>query len=361
MGTIYRTARIMAASMLCVASIALAGEPSPAPATDSEFLALPAFDLERMDGGGALRVGDSVVLRISGLAGIGGPTGAVTQPPKELRLQEAPGAESLTDQGWALLVEDGAPAQPGEFRIKATPLKVGKVTLPSLAVVRASGESESGPALARTHPLTVEVISAIKADDPKPDQPADMRPPVSLHYPWWALILSGLLLIALGAAGWVAYRRWRGKRPQAAPIKPVEPLRPEDEVALAALGALERGGPLTRGEFKAHYFKVSEILKTYIGARYRFDAAESTTREMISRLDEKRVLDDTRLDRLESLFEKMDLVKFTDHVPLPDEGQMITELAREFVRATRRPPEVVGPSLGGASPGKGLSMGGTMR
>jgi hypothetical protein len=358
-GALSRQLRVLLSASLFFAAFgamggrAVASEPSPVPSAEAEFLNLQAFDLERVDAAGPLQVGDSVVLRIRGLMAF--------EPVKELQLHEAPGAESLTDQGWAINAEDGAPAQPGEYRVRATPLKAGKVTLPSLAIARVKGESEAGPALARTNPLTLEVASAIKADDPKPDQPADMRPPVSLRFPWWALALAGLLLVALGAAVWVSYRRWRGKKPRPELVKPAEPPKPEDEVALAALAELERNGPLRRGEFKAHYFRVSEILKTYIGARYRFDAAESTTREMINQLEEMRVLDDARLDRLESLFEKMDLVKFTDHVPLPDEGQMITESAREFVHNTRRPPEIISPSPRGPNSGKGLSMGGTMR
>lgn len=337
--------RTVFAAAICVgASLSsgngsFAAEPNPA-SIDAEFLKLPAFDLERVDGAAQVQVGDSVILRMAGLA---------YERPKELRLQAPPGTESLTDQGWEIHIEVDTPTPPGEYRIRATPLKAGKITLPSLAIVRATAQEEgsSAPPLARTNPMTLEVASAIKPDDPKPGQPVDMRPPISLRFPWWALALAAAFMLALGITGFVAYRRWRGRTARPTPAKPVEPPKPEDEVALSALAELERNGPLRKGEFKAHYFKVSEILKNYIGARYRFDASESTTREMISQLEEKRVLEDSRLDRLETLFGKLDLVKFTDHVPLPDEGQMITELAREFVRATRRPPEIAGPSMGG--------------
>ena len=95
---------------------------------------------------------------------------------------------------------------------------------------------------------------------------------------------------------------------------------------------------MKRGEFKAHYFGISEILKTYLGERYRVDAVESTTREMIAALEERRSIGDPQLDRLESIFSKLDLVKFTDHIPLPDEGLKLLQSARELVMMTRRPP-----------------------
>jgi hypothetical protein len=327
-------------------------EPSPVP-LDLDFLNLRAFDLERVDGPAELKVGDSVVMRIAGLNGLSAAGAPIREPMKELKLVAPPGADSLTDQGWSVSIEDSAPAAPGELRIRVTPLKAGSLTLPSLAIVGASfeepgsgpgaGPDEKDPAnkpapLARTNPVTIQVSSAIQADDPKPDQPAELRPPVSLRFPWWVIALAGLIACGALVGGVIAYRRWRAKKPRAALARPAEPPKPEDEIALSALAELEKSGPLRRGEFKAHYFRVSEILKAYIGARYDFDASESTTREMIGRLEDSRSVEDARLDRLETLFEKLDLVKFTDHVPLPDEGGMVLESAREFVRGTRRPP-----------------------
>jgi hypothetical protein len=339
---------------LSLATAAPAAAPSPA-APDPAFSALPAFDLERIDGQAKVMVGDTIVLRIGGLTGLTAPSGPVRDPIRELRLEAPAGTENLTDQGWEVDVEDPGQVPAGELRVRATPLKAGQLTLPSLAIVRAAGDQDetagSGdgddakaprPALARTNPVTVQVESAIRPDDPKAGQPAEMLPPVSLPYPWWAVGAAAIALLALTAGGWLAYRRLKGNR-KAAPAKPAEPPKPEDEVALAALAQLERDGPLRRGEFKAHYFRVSEILKAYIGARYDFDASESTTREMIAQLEERKACDDARIDRLETLFGKMDLVKFTDHVPLPDEGPMLIEAARELVRATRRPPPVLAP------------------
>jgi hypothetical protein len=255
---------------------------------------------------------------------------------------------------------DGAtPVPSGEYRVKATPLKPGHFTLPSLAIKNAAGK-----ALARTNPFTLDVESAIRADDPKPEEPVDLRPPVSLRFPWWVLVLGGIVLALLLGGGIYAFYKYRARKAKPKPLAPAEPPKPEDEVALAAFADLERTGPLRRGEFKAHYFKVSEILKTYIGARYRFDAAESTTREMISLLEERRALSDQQIDKLESLFERLDLVKFTDHVPMPDEGLRLLGLARDFVMLTRRPPVITGPGPGQAarSPdGPGLKAGGAAR
>src|SRR6185437_16115559 len=116
---------------------------------------------------------------------------------------------------------------------------------------------------------------------------------------------------------------------------PAEPPKPEDEVALAAFAALEKSGVLAKGDFKKHYFRVSEILKTYVGARYGFDAPESTTQEMLQMLDRAMAAefatDATKLGSLIELFGQLDLVKFTDHVPAGSDSSRVVAIAREFV------------------------------
>jgi hypothetical protein len=316
---------------------------------DPGFLLLPAFDLDRIpqaDPSGVKskdapvadagpKVGSPVLLRVQGVNLPG-----IADPSKSLKLEVPPGTEDLTDQGWEVAaVPDNVPA--GEFWIKVVPLKAGSLTLPSLALKDASDK-----AVARTNPFTLTVPSSIRKDDPKPEQPEDMAPPVSLRFPWWLIAVGVLGVLMLLGGAIYGYLRWRKRVRPVALAKPAEPPRPEDEMAFAALAELERQGPLKRGEFKAHYFRLSEILKIYIGRRYRFDAAESTTRELIRSLEERGELGDQRLDRLETLFEKLDLVKFTDHVPLPDEGLRLLELTREFVQLTRRPPPAIVPEEG---------------
>jgi hypothetical protein len=99
---------------------------------------------------------------------------------------------------------------------------------------------------------------------------------------------------------------------------------------------LERQQLFQQLKFKAHYFGVSEILKCYVGARYGFDAPESTTGEMISVLIERKCLSDMSMGSLRSMFEKLDRVKFTDSIPEPDEATALLAQAKVFIRETRR-------------------------
>jgi hypothetical protein len=198
--------------------------------------------------------------------------------------------------------------------------------------------------VARTHPFTLEVTSAIKSTDPKPEQPESLEPPVGLQFPIWIagsiVLLGAVLLLGLvyGIFRWYQVRKLRiSQLPKV--------VQTEDEVALAKLNELEKQGLLKRGDYKSYYFKLSEILKSYVGARYQFDAPESTTAEMISLLEEHSAihgsLPDSGIDRLESLFNRLDLVKFTDFVPETEISVKLLGDAKEFILTTRRPPTIL--------------------
>ncbi len=333
---------------LIAVPFAIAEEPAVSSAAtpaapDSAFLALPAFDLERTgsEATRVVQVGDGLLIKIVGLK-----VGGVKDPAKDLKLVVTPGTDPLVEQGWDVgAFERG---ENDELRLHLSPLKSGVLTLPSLSIVgppEAHVEGFAPPAdskvgFARTNPWNLNVPSSIASDDPNAQKPEDAQPPVSLRFPWWiiaSLAVLGLLGIAVGA---YYFQRWYQKTP-VKPQAPAAPPQPEDEVALIALNELIEKGPLKQGNFKGHYFRLSEIAKAYLGARYRFDASESTTREVMLHLEGKGLLNDTQLDRLESLFDQLDLVKFTDHVPLPDEGVRLVGVVRDLVKETRRPPIIV--------------------
>lgn len=104
-----------------------------------------------------------------------------------------------------------------------------------------------------------------------------------------------------------------------------------------------------KGQFKKHYFRISEILKNYIGDRFGFDAPESTSREILALLKKQKVeglrSDEEEIERLERLFEKLDLVKFTDHSPVFGESAQVLDEARDFVMNTRRVKVVAQPEV----------------
>lgn len=340
-----------AASATSVEADTGSGGPAPAPSPsadglDTDFLLLPAYDLERIFPTPApsfrssspagepereVRVGD----RIPVLAkGIRLPPG-VRADAVGIKLPR--GDSPLVDQGWDILSPRGARGageNTADLSFTAVPLKPGDLTFPSLAVT----EPGSGRPIARTQPLHLRVESAIRKDDPHPREPVAPLPPENLAFPWWLVEI----VTALGAAAacGLAYLLWRWLRERRRARSADGPFQPlaEDQEALAGLLELEGSGALQSVDFKVLHHRVSEILKTYVGKRYGFDALDRTTREM---LEELARIGGTEAslsahDRLAGLFTRLDRVKFTDFRPAESEARALIEEARGFVRETRR-------------------------
>lgn len=344
-----------------LASTAMAADLGPIAAPVSAPLAtpiaapssLPQFETERIKGPQDVevpKVGDSILFKIKGAYFPGIQESSEKHPDGK--------QESLEDQGWAILANKSVPSSsrgsepavtpssaPGgiattvegspELTVTAIPLKAGKIIFPSFDVLDSTGK-----VVGKSAPVAIEVESAISPSDPKPDQPEDVQPPAGLQFPFWIVILAGIFgLITFVLLGYSLYRgvkeAIRRRR------KPEIPLT-EDEAALLELAKLQELGLLEKGEFKRHYFRVSEILKTYVGGRYQFDAPESTTGEMLETLRNGKSVasgvGEMVISNLSFLFEKLDRVKFTDHIPETEESSQILGKAKEFIVNTRRPP-----------------------
>ncbi len=276
-----------------------------------------------------IRVGD--ILRFRWIGEQKPPTSAVEIAPAEE-------GRSLSELGWEVYSH---PKDDATSAFSVIPIRPGEVELPALAVRDAEKR-----VLGVTRPVKMSVAPAASAEELSKKAP-DFLPPVAMRLPWsWIIALLAIGVILAGvvvAVLWRTSRKLR-KRP---PLKASEPSRarlPEDEEALRLLEMLEQQRLWAEQRFKPHYFGVSEALKKYIERRFGFDAAESTTREMLLGLSE-RGIDRERLGGLSSLFEKLDRVKFTDFVPEEQECSWILEEARGWIRATRQ----AAPKTGGVN------------
>ncbi len=285
----------------------------------------PSFAVERVEstqGPQVPQVGDGLQLRVMGIVLPG-----ISDPKAELKL-DIPSNVHLQEDGWEL---EFSP----HLDFVAVPLKPGNLTLPSLVLKNSEGKE-----VGRTQPLSIQIKSAIREDDPQPKQPVDLEPPVGVQFPLWIFISLGVLFVLFIVAISYWMFRWFQKRKRINQLLLVAQLK-EDEVAIRDLILLDELQMLKKGQFKTHYFRVSEILKAYVGERYRLDALESTTQEMISLLELRRDTGDSLIRTLEAFFNKLDRVKFTDHIPISDESNGLILEAKEFIVKTRRQPMVL--------------------
>ena len=88
-----------------------------------------------------------------------------------------------------------------------------------------------------------------------------------------------------------------------------------EEIAFDALRDLNRDAHLFRDNYKAYYFRLTHILKEYMGKIRHFPAAELTTEEIAANVKDDLDIDMVRLMR------KADTIKFADYRPTTAERE----------------------------------------
>lgn len=162
------------------------------------------------------------------------------------------------------------------------------------------------------------------------DELRDVKPPVDVTgtFAWWwlAAVLSAAL------AAWYLVRRYRSPAPPAA--APPAP----DVLALAALDAILARDLIGRGEVKAFYIELSDVVRTYLESRFQVRAPEMTTEEFLRSVRLSQRLSPNQQEALRGFMEQSDQVKFARRQAGAEEMRASFDLAKRFVQETREPP-----------------------
>lgn len=158
---------------------------------------------------------------------------------------------------------------------------------------------------------------------PKPPLPVLVR---SLLWLW---LLLGFFA-AVAAA--VALRFWRRRRRH--PLAQVVTVVEADDLALQRLAALKSEAPWTAGGGRAAIFRLSEIVRAYLGARLQFNALDLTSEEFLAELQRRRLMG-LDLPELTGEVRWEDLVKFAKLEPTAEECLRGVARAESLVRHTR--------------------------
>jgi hypothetical protein len=231
------------------------------------------------------------------------------------------------------------------FRVRLALYELGEHPLPELAFEVATPE---GRGRFRTRGPSVEGVSALPPDAQAQGAALkDLKPPEDVPVRSWRLLgwLAGGLL-ALGAA-YALWRLWRRPRPSAPAV--VAPALPLEERTLAALQALGAEGLPARGLHKEFYSRLTDVLRGYLGERYRFEARECTTGELVSVLHRLRA-GGLPLEPLRDFLEEADLVKFAKMQVDASACDAALAFGRRLVTATTPAPPAAPPPPGPAAP-----------
>ncbi len=148
-------------------------------------------------------------------------------------------------------------------------------------------------------------------------------------------VLWGLLALALLAAAAYALTRWlalRGKR-LGDLFRPAPPLPPH-VAAIRALEALHHQKLWQNNRHKLYYSGLTDILRTYIAARWEIGAMEMTSDEIIAAMRDVELPAKARMD-LQTILGDADLVKFAKATPEAEENEADYLKCYYFVEETK--------------------------
>jgi hypothetical protein len=229
---------------------------------------------------------------------------------------------------------DAAGRSTTTFRLELALFELGAHPVPTLVF------DIVGDGAARTASVVgppVEGLSSLPPDaESKGAELMDIKPNEDVPVRSWRLLWA-LLALAGVVAGALWLRRHFANRRLGAPPPPP---RPVTERTLEALAALREEGLLGRGLVREFHFRLSEILRGYLGERYRFEALECTSGELLAEVERLQPpgVDQTGLRRF---VDQSDVAKFARAEISRSACDWALDYAVALVNATRPLPPVV--------------------
>jgi len=110
---------------------------------------------------------------------------------------------------------------------------------------------------------------------------------------------------------------------------------PAHQQAFNELNALVSENLIEKGDIKAFYQKISDIIRRYIENRFSIKAPEQTTEEFLSGIQSHNDFDAAYKALLKNFLTHCDLVKFARHQPETEDIQNTFDSSKEFILGTK--------------------------
>ncbi|HZI03910.1 MAG TPA: hypothetical protein VEZ71_07810 [Archangium sp.] len=218
------------------------------------------------------------------------------------------------------------------FRLKLSAFNLGMMTLPAVPFIVST---EEGPRRFVAEPRTIEVGSTLPPDaESEGADLKDIQPPTEVAIRSWTLLWALLGVLAAAVVGFVAWRLFQKYRNR--PLAEVKPLLPLDVRTRQALDTLKSEDLPAKGKVKDFYFRLSEIIRGYLGERYGFDALECTSSELMQELRRKKPLQFPE-DGLMRFVSESDLVKYARAESTPESCREALAFGYELLDKTWPP------------------------
>jgi hypothetical protein len=175
----------------------------------------------------------------------------------------------------------------------------------------------------KSDPVMLSLDLPFDQSDPEIDiQPIKDIIPVNTAKKYVIIAIVAVILLFVGFGIW-----WFIKKRHQKIIEEQYQKLPE-EIAFDGLRDLNRDAHLFRDNIKAYYFRMTQILKEYMGKIRQFPAAELTTEEIAAYVKENLDIEMVRLMR------KADMIKFADFRPTTAERETHWKTIWSYVKTT---------------------------
>lgn len=167
----------------------------------------------------------------------------------------------------------------------------------------------------------------------------DIRDPKKTSY--WPLYLLIFLIILL-AIIYLVYRLKKRKK-QERELKIANPYLDEtktpEEVALAQIDSLLLKNLWDSGQYKLFYIYLTDILRDYLTARFKFEAHNFTTRDLLRYIKKRQDFKPDLINPLEIFLKSSDFVKFAKAVPTAEQRDRNISDLRLVIKGNAKPAE----------------------
>jgi len=150
---------------------------------------------------------------------------------------------------------------------------------------------------------------------------------------WSPAFWLSVLFVLLCVATYYLWTRLKENKPIIAHVRLIKKVPPHQK-ALKEIETLKAERMSVSEDQKTYYTKLTEVLRKYIKERFRFNAMEMTSSEIIERLQQEG--DRKMIDELKELFTTADLVKFAKYSTLINENDANLVNAVDFINTTKQ-------------------------
>ena len=188
----------------------------------------------------------------------------------------------------------------------------------------------TSPLLLQVNTIPVDTTVAIKT----------IKPPYEEQYTWLDWLKDNMVVVYVGIAAILSIiiaifiiRHFRKVPP---PMVRVEvPKIPAHIIALEKLEKLTNEKLWQNGKLKQYHIAITDIIREYIENRFKIQALEQTTDEILFGF-RNIAMDDESRQKLKQVLILGDLVKFAKEQPLPNENEKSLQNCYDFINGTKR-------------------------